>query len=54
MLVVNTDAHAPVHLNNMRYGVAMARRGWAEPQNVLNTRSYAELHAWLRRGAPSP
>jgi DNA polymerase (family 10) len=54
MLVVNTDAHAPVHLNNMRYGVAMARRGWAEPQNVLNMRSYAELHAWLRRGAPSP
>jgi DNA polymerase (family 10) len=51
MLVVNTDAHAPVHLDNMRYGIAMARRGWARAENVLNTRGLADLQAWLRRGA---
>jgi DNA polymerase (family 10) len=50
MLVVNTDAHAPAHLDNMRYGVAMARRGWAEPANVLNTRPFDEVVAWIRSG----
>ncbi|MBW2988387.1 DNA polymerase/3'-5' exonuclease PolX, partial [Candidatus Woesearchaeota archaeon] len=28
MLVINTDAHALEHLGFIRYGVAMARRGW--------------------------
>jgi DNA polymerase (family 10) len=35
--VINTDAHHPRHLHNMRYGVTMARRGWLEPPDVLNT-----------------
>ncbi|HEX6509237.1 MAG TPA: DNA polymerase/3'-5' exonuclease PolX [Chloroflexota bacterium] len=52
MLVIDTDAHAPVHLDNIRYGVAMARRGWAEPGNVLNALPYSELRAWLRSDAP--
>jgi DNA polymerase (family 10) len=51
-LVVNTDAHAPVHYENMRYGVAMARRGWAEQENVLNTLPFDELRRRLRRAAP--
>ena len=52
VLVVNTDAHAPIHLDNIRYGVAMARRGWAEPANVLNTWSFEALSAWLKRDGP--
>ena len=52
MLVVNTDAHAPVHMDNIRYGIAMARRGWAEPSNVLNTRSFDQLQRWIRRDEP--
>lgn len=52
MLVVNTDAHAPVHMDNMRYGVAMARRGWAEPAGIVNTLALADLLAWLRRDVP--
>jgi DNA polymerase (family 10) len=52
MLVIDTDAHAPIHFDNIRYGVAMARRGWAEAANVLNTRSYSDLKAWLTRGEP--
>lgn len=54
MIVVNTDAHAPVHFGNVRYGSEMARRGWAEPGNVLNTRSLSGLRAWLRNASPSP
>ncbi|MBM4032106.1 MAG: DNA polymerase/3'-5' exonuclease PolX [Planctomycetes bacterium] len=36
-LVINTDAHAPVHLPFMRFGVATARRGWVRKGDVLNT-----------------
>jgi DNA polymerase (family 10) len=35
--VISTDAHHPKHLANMRYGVRMARRGWLEAGDVLNT-----------------
>ncbi|MGH2441557.1 MAG: DNA polymerase/3'-5' exonuclease PolX [Chloroflexota bacterium] len=52
MLVVNTDAHAQVHLDNMRFGVAMARRAWARAGNVLNSLPLAELRAWLKRDVP--
>lgn len=50
-VVVSTDAHAPEGLGNMRFGIDQARRGWLGPADVLNTRSLAELRAWLdRRG----
>jgi DNA polymerase (family 10) len=35
--VISTDAHHPKHLANMRYGVMMARRGWLEAKDILNT-----------------
>ena len=35
--VVSTDAHHPKHLANMAYGVLMARRGWLEAGDILNT-----------------
>lgn len=38
LLVVNTDAHHADDLDNMRYGVWQARRGWAEAEDILNTR----------------
>lgn len=47
-IVINTDAHAPTHFDNIRYGVAMARRGWAVKGNVLNTLPLAELEARLK------
>jgi len=41
--VISTDAHHPKHLANMGYGVRMARRGWLEPADVLNTLSADEF-----------
>jgi DNA polymerase (family 10) len=41
--VVSTDAHSVPELRNVRYGVAMARRGWIERGEVLNTRSAQEF-----------
>ncbi|MGH9204731.1 MAG: hypothetical protein ACRD2A_26180, partial [Vicinamibacterales bacterium] len=39
-LVIDSDCHRAEALDRqMRFGVATARRGWVEPQHVLNTRS---------------
>jgi DNA polymerase (family 10) len=46
--VVDTDAHLPRHLNNMKFGVKMARRGWLEKGDILNTLPFAEFQAALR------
>jgi DNA polymerase (family 10) len=40
---ISTDAHQIRHLYNMPYGVTMARRGWLEAADVLNTRSADEF-----------
>jgi DNA polymerase (family 10) len=37
--VISTDAHHPQHLANLSYGVRMARRGWLEASDILNTLS---------------
>src|SRR5258706_2549591 len=35
--VISVDAHSTGALNNLKYGVAMARRGWLRKAEVLNT-----------------
>jgi DNA polymerase (family 10) len=44
---ISTDAHHPNHLRNMRFGVMMARRGWLEAGDVLNTLPADEFAAVL-------
>jgi len=34
---IGTDSHMAGHLNSMRFGVAVARRGWLSPKDVINT-----------------
>jgi DNA polymerase (family 10) len=48
-LVISSDAHAPAAIGNLRWGVVVARRGWAEPAHVLNTKTLADFKAGLRR-----
>jgi DNA polymerase (family 10) len=48
-LVIDSDAHSPAALGTLRWGTAVARRAWLEPQDVLNTRPLDELRASLRR-----
>jgi len=43
MLVVNSDAHANKGLAAITYGIANARRGWAEEKDVINTRSLDDM-----------
>lgn len=42
-LAIGTDAHKLDHMNMIRLGVAVARRGWLEPDDVLNTMPLREL-----------
>jgi len=41
--ILGSDSHSIQHLPNMQYGVATARRGWLEKQQVLNTTSVSRL-----------
>ncbi|MFO7956082.1 MAG: DNA polymerase/3'-5' exonuclease PolX [Candidatus Brocadiia bacterium] len=46
---ISTDAHKRADLDFMRYGVAVARRGWLEKDDVLNTRGVNELLESIKR-----
>ena len=52
-LVVNTDAHAVESLDNTRNGVAVARRGWCEPQHIVNTLPVKEFLEFIRKKRPA-
>ena len=36
-LVIDSDAHHPIHYSFLTFGIAQARRGWAMQSDVLNT-----------------
>jgi DNA polymerase (family 10) len=42
-LVISTDTHIAANLDYMEYGVGVARRGWIEKGDVLNTLGAAAL-----------
>ncbi|MBM3641945.1 MAG: PHP domain-containing protein, partial [Alphaproteobacteria bacterium] len=48
-IAISTDAHSTANLACMRFGVDQARRGWLGADDVINTRSLAELKRLLRR-----
>jgi len=47
MMALGTDAHHTDHLRFMALGVAVARRGWLEGADVINTRPLDGLRSWL-------
>jgi len=47
-IAISTDAHRAADLDLMRFGIGQARRGWLEPEDVVNTRPLAELKRLLR------
>lgn len=48
-IVIDTDAHSTRGLDVLKYGVDQARRGWLEPDDVLNTRAAEGVTGWLAR-----
>ena len=49
LLSINTDAHSEGDLDMLHYGVAVARRAWLEPKDVINTWSTKKLLNWLKK-----
>jgi DNA polymerase (family 10) len=47
-LVISTDSHTVEAMENMRFGVAVARRAWCESRHIINTMPASEFLAWLR------
>jgi DNA polymerase (family 10) len=48
-LAINTDAHDREALKNVRFGIATARRGWMEKDDIINTLPLEELTKALRK-----
>jgi DNA polymerase (family 10) len=46
---IDTDAHAPIQMEQMRYGVLTARRGWLRPDDVINTQPLFMLRKWIAK-----
>ena len=53
-VVISTDSHNTANLSFIHYGVTMARRGWLEKKDVINTLPTAEFLAALRPKSGSP
>ena len=47
-VVISTDSHTAGNLALIRYGVVMARRGWLEKKDVMNTLPTKEFLEALR------
>ncbi|MBM4019799.1 MAG: DNA polymerase/3'-5' exonuclease PolX [Planctomycetes bacterium] len=48
-MVVSTDSHKIADLDLVEYGIGVARRGWLEKKDVLNTLSASALRKRLKR-----
>jgi len=46
---INSDAHQLHHLDLMRFGLAVARRGWLVKDDIINTKSLGDLLSWAKR-----
>jgi DNA polymerase (family 10) len=47
-MVISTDTHVSNQFDFMTYGVSVARRGWLEKKDVLNTLEYEQLMQRLK------
>jgi len=48
-LLIGTDAHSPEQLDFMRFGVGLARRGWCQARDIINTWPLEEVKAFFKR-----
>jgi len=47
-LAIDSDAHSVAHFSYLEFGVAQARRGWAEKSDIINTRDWQEMLKQLK------
>ena len=46
--IIDTDSHHKDQLRHIKFGVAQARRGWAEKEDIINTLPADRLLAKLK------
>ncbi len=51
-LIIDTDSHSEGYLEKMRFGVAVARRGWCEAKDIVNTLPLEEFMAFITKRKP--
>jgi len=49
-MTLGTDAHHKDGMNNMTFGISVARRGWATPGDIINTKSLEDFNKLLKEG----
>lgn len=49
-LTISTDAHRVPQMELLRYGVSVARRGWATKRDIINTLGYEDIKKLLIGG----
>jgi DNA polymerase (family 10) len=49
-LTFGTDAHHVDGMNNMMFGISVARRGWATKNDIINTRNLVDFEKLLKGG----
>jgi len=47
VLAIDSDAHKTAEFAHLGWGISQARRAWVEASDVINTRSRADLLAWV-------
>ena len=45
---IGPDAHQARHINFIRYGIGIARKGWLTKEDVIGTYSHKDLMAWRK------
>ena len=50
-LTINSDAHDKSHFGFLKFGIAQAKRGWAEDGDVVNTKSVDKFLSALKKNS---
>ncbi len=48
-IAINPDSHVVSGLTDVLYGVGIARKGWCEKKDILNTRTLKQVEAFLKK-----
>ncbi|MBK8271116.1 MAG: DNA polymerase/3'-5' exonuclease PolX [Planctomycetes bacterium] len=48
-ICIDTDAHSTAQFDQMKFGIATARRGWVKTKDVLNTMPLPSLRKWVAK-----
>ncbi|MCA9399650.1 MAG: hypothetical protein KC618_07865, partial [Candidatus Omnitrophica bacterium] len=46
---INTDSHNVSHMDHMKLGISIARRGWLTKKDVLNTQTLAQVMKSIKK-----